>query len=290
MKKQFLTWKINKHDSGKKLLIFLREKLKLSNKQIKKALDKGLLKLNGKIERFSSIRLKQNDTVQFLADYKKKLSKEVVKSFKIIYEDESLLSIDKPINFISTDDNIHNYFKEEYTLVHRLDKDTSGVLLIAKNIKAKEKMKTLFSKKEIDKYYLAIVDGKVNFKEKKIETYLTKEKSIDGQTIYTTSNNGKYSLTYIETLETKQDYSLLLIKPVTGRTHQIRVHLKKIGHPVLGDFLYAKKFRYQGFVDRMMLHSFKMAFLNPFTEEDLEIKTDIPTIFFKYFENIKKLF
>ena len=289
MNKQYIEWVISKKYKGKTLLFFLKEKLNLSNKEIKKLLEKGLLKLNDKIERFSSVKLDVKDKIKLLSRYKKHLINQDTTKIRTLYEDEYIIAIDKPINFVSSDENIHRIFPEEYTLIHRLDKDTSGVLLIAKNEENKEKIVKLFLNNKIEKEYIAIVDKKVNFNEKKIEFFLKKDKSIDGQTLYTVSSNGKRSLTYVKTLETKPDLSLVLLLPVTGRTHQLRVHLKKIGHPILGDYLYSKKFQYQGYVKRMLLHALKISFLNPFTNEEISIKSNIPEEFINYFEDIKTL-
>ena len=289
MSDKFISFEISKKHKDKTILIFLKEKLNLSNKEIKYLLDKGILKLNGKIERFSSVKLKVHDELKLLSKYQKYLKKEESFKIHVIYEDEHILAIDKPINFVCTDENIHRFFPKEHTLIHRLDKDTSGVLLIAKNFEAKEKIIPLFLEKKIEKEYLAIVDGEVSFNEKKIENFLIKDKIIDGQTIYTQGNNGKYALSYFYKLASKKDFSLILANPITGRTHQLRVHLKKLNHPILGDFLYSKKFKFQGFVERLMLHSYKLSFFNPFTEEDLIIKSEIPILFTKYFDDIQSL-
>ncbi|MBN2479204.1 MAG: RluA family pseudouridine synthase [Parachlamydiales bacterium] len=286
--KEFFTYKVSKNDKGKKLLVFLKEKLKnLSNKQIKRALDKGLCLVDKKIERFGSVSLKLDSTVQFYYNYESYIEEKREDKIKIIFEDEYLLAIDKPTNFVSSDEVIHNFLPKKFTLIHRLDKDTSGVLLIAKSSSIKEKMIPLFSEKKIDKYYLAIVDKEVKFEERSLETYIEKDRSIDGQTLYKCSSRGKYSLTHFKTLKTKDDFSLILAQPSTGRTHQIRVHLKKMGHPILGDYLYNNKFKYNHFVSRLMLHSFMMEFVSPFTNEDILIKTDIPEEFFKFFQNIE---
>lgn len=281
MKKEFFSW--NNYLSDIKLLNFLKEKLNLSNKQIKKALDKGLCRVNGKVERFSSITLKKEDVIEFAKDYKPIIFEEEI-VLKILYEDEYLIAIDKPISFISSDENIHNYFSKKYSLIHRLDKETSGVLLIAKTKEVKDKMIELFKNEKVSKYYLAIVDKEIRFEEKQIENHISKDRFFQGQTIYKVSKEGLRASTIIKTIDSNKELSLVLAKPITGRTHQIRVHLKTIGYPILGDFLYCKKFNYKNMIKRMFLHSYKIIFYHPFLEDDVEITSDVPDEFFELFD------
>ncbi|NGX62665.1 MAG: Ribosomal large subunit pseudouridine synthase C [Candidatus Anoxychlamydiales bacterium] len=279
MEKQFYIWKISKNDAKKKLLTFLKAKTHASNRQIKNALEKGQCLVNNKIERFSSILLKEGSEIKLNRAFIDFVEQKKITSLKILYEDEFLLCIDKPSNFVSDDKNIHLFFSKKYTLLHRLDKDTTGVLLIAKTQKFKEKMICLFKEKKIIKTYLALVDGQIKEKTKKIENYLQKIKSFQGQSIYGSSSNGKYALTYLKVIEKYKDKTFVELNPITGRTHQLRAHMKQISHPILGDYLYAKSFYCKDQVSRLQLHSSQIEFTHPETNENIVIESELPEDF-----------
>ncbi|MFA6118854.1 MAG: RluA family pseudouridine synthase [Parachlamydiales bacterium] len=275
-------WKISKNDKNVKLLSFLKEKLSLSNRDVKKILDKGLCYVNGKIERFSTVVLKEGSCVGIDLNWKKIASEKKSKIIlDILYEDEYFLAVDKPVDFVCSDENINQFFMKHYTLIHRLDKDTTGVLLIAKNHNFKEEMIKLFKEKKVYKTYIARIDGSLKEDEMKIEGFLNKVSSIDGQTIYGHSSKGKYALTYLKVLKRYKDSTLVELTPITGRTHQLRVHMKHINHPILGDFLYSKKFVYEKYVPRLMLHCSKIEFIHPITSKDIIIFSEIPSSFEK---------
>jgi RluA family pseudouridine synthase len=276
MQEKFYIWTVSKKDANKKLLGFLKEKLNCSNKQIKKILEKGLCLVNDKIERFGSISLRYNFKIKLHSSWEKILDRKKINKVIILYEDQDFLAIDKPLNFISSDQNIHNFFSKKYHLIHRLDKDTTGVLLIAKTEKFKIQMIQLFKKNEVIKKYIAIIDGTLNQKNLKIESFIKKIKSFDGQTIYGSSKEGKYALTYLEVLKKYKDRTLVELQPITGRTHQLRVHMKRISHPILGDFLYSKKFYCKEYVSRLMLHCYQIEFEHPITHENITIISEIP--------------
>jgi len=275
MKKKYYIWKVSINDSGKKLLIFLKEKLMLSNRQVKNVLEKGLCLINNKVERFGSISLKHGTEIKLHSSWKAQIKEKKNISLKILYEDEYFLAIDKPLNFVCSDKNVHLFFPKKYTLIHRLDKDTTGVLLIAKNEEFKNKMMKLFKENKIEKIYWAYIDGQIKEKDKKIESNIEKKKAIDGQTIYGPSSDGKYALTHLSVLKRYKNATLVELVPITGRTHQLRVHMKQISHPILGDFLYAKKFCYSHLVPRLMLHCLKVEFIHPRTHENISIISEV---------------
>jgi len=272
-------WKITKKDSLKKLLKFLKEKLFLSNRTLKKILDSGLCSVNNKIERFGTITLFEGDEVKLFSLWQEKINKRKTDKLKILFEDDYFLAIEKPIDFVCIDKNIHKYFPDPFTLIHRLDKDTTGILLIAKDKNFKEKMIKIFKEKKIKKTYFAYLDGRLIGKTKKIEGYLQKKKSIDGQTIYSSSSQGKFALTYLEVLKQYDMITLVKLKPITGRTHQLRVHAKEISHPILGDYLYSKKFNYPHHVNRLMLHCSEIEFIHPVNFKNIKIASKIPKDF-----------
>jgi 23S rRNA pseudouridine1911/1915/1917 synthase len=263
MQKSYLTFLIKKNKEGELLQTFLRKNLKEipSLKITKNILEKNLVTINSKIQKYGSYRLKKNDIIKVSINYKSLLDKKPL-NIKILYEDEYILVIDKPINFISTDQNLHNFFDKKYCLIHRLDKDTTGVLLIAKNTKVKEKFISLFKNFKIEKLYLAIVNGVVKKDDFKIEKNIALLEEKNNQKIYGIKKEGKTAITLVKVLKRYLNETLVLLKPLTGRTHQLRVHLSFLNHPVLADNVYSKAISNKA--TRLMLHSYKISFIHPY--------------------------
>lgn len=161
---------------------------------------------------------------------------------KIIYEDDNVLVIDKPAGLLSM---AKGEWTEEPTLedygllVHRLDRDTSGVVILAKNEAAQSYLRKQFQERKAHKTYYAIVEGRPKLPEAKID--LPIERSIKSPTTFIVSPSGKPSITFYKVTKSNDKYSLLELKPITGRTHQLRVHLKYLGHPILGDKVYGSQ-------------------------------------------------
>lgn len=283
-----MIWKVFSHDHERRLLFFIKNKITedVSNRSIKRIIDQGLCIVNGKIERFSSFLLKPNDIVELKEIWQEKIHDRVPKiNFKTLYEDDYFLIVDKPPFFVCDDKNLNKFFSKQIVLVHRLDKETSGILILAKSIEIKEKMKELFLKKEVEKYYLAIVDGILQKNRGKIEKYLVRKKCPFGQIAFKSAERGAYSLTFFKCLDKKENYSLVLCKILTGKTHQIRVHLAEMDHPILGDYHYCKKFKnYLNHVSRILLHAVKLVFIHPITQEKVEIVSALPSDFASFFK------
>ncbi len=165
---------------------------------------------------------------------------------QVVYEDSALLVVNKPHGVLSVpgkNDQASAYTRAKQTrpylrVVHRLDMNTSGLLLFAQSPKAQTYLSQLFEKKHIIKEYECIVHGEVSFKKGHLNWPIAPSNSGPKQQI---SPLGKPSTTLIQTLESNDHFSRLLIRPFTGRTHQIRVHLAALGHPILGDDLYSEK-------------------------------------------------
>lgn len=278
--RKFLKWKVSKVFSGKSLLFFLTEKLPSvpSKRALKIALEKNLCFINGNIERFASKKVYFQDEVSLDVNWEKYL-KEKVEEFTIIYEDNDLCVINKGPNLVCDE---HLFAKKGYLLCHRLDKQTTGVLLLAKNKGMQSKVFALFEKRAVKKEYLALADGQVQNNKGFINNRIGKIRSYQGQTIYG-SGRGKEAVTDWKCLEKQKTCSFMLLKPKTGRTHQLRVHLSEMGHPILGDTQYSKKFLCKGFTPRLLLHSYKI-------ELELEGKkmsflAEIPLDFKNFAEN-----
>ncbi|MDP2934624.1 MAG: RluA family pseudouridine synthase [bacterium] len=187
----------------------------------------------------------------------------------IIYEDNDVIVIDKPAGLLAhpvTDEKntLIDLIKEKCPtaqLVHRLDKDTSGLMVIAKNEKTYEWLKSQFLNRQIHKKYLALVIG--NFKDKKgiITKSISKSRKRGGSQTISPIGKMREAITRYEVLKEYKDHTLLEVSPETGRTHQIRIHLASIGHPLAGDEKY--KFKRQAKIDglnRQFLHASYLQF------------------------------
>lgn len=263
-----------------RLLAFLRKKNPdaPSVKSLKRAIDGKRCTVNGKIETFSSHPLKKGDIVSLNAMPHEKPRKQ---SLVVLYEDQDLLIIDKPPGLVCENRYFIPLLKQRATLIHRLDKETSGVVMLAKHSEIMEEMIALFREKKILKKYLAIVDGNVVQKEGKIENFLRKKANcIPGQVMYeATQGRGALAITCWKCLKTAPNASLILCEPITGRTHQLRIHLSAMGHPILGDIQYGKRFRCPLHPERQLLHAYSIAFIHPKTQQPIFVESPIPPDF-----------
>jgi 23S rRNA pseudouridine955/2504/2580 synthase len=249
-------------------------------------------------------KLKINDVVRIPPiEFIEKKEKKPSNNFKphIIYEDEWLLVVNKPsglavhggsgIDFGLIEHMRH--IKPEYKfleLVHRIDKNTSGVIVIAKKRSALRSMQELFRNKKIKKNYLVAVKGNWDSKKKEVSLRLEKKQTPEGHHVNVVEDplKGKLSKSIFYLVKQMQKKSLLSAQIITGRTHQIRVQLAFLGFPVLGDDKYGdfalnKKLQSSG-LKRMFLHAHKLSFFHPFTEEKVELTADLPIELRKFFD------
>mgnify|MGYP005944389923 CR=1 FL=1 len=211
--------------------------------------------------------------------------------FSVVYEDDDILVVDKPAdtpihpsigNYENTLANALAYrFASRgehfvFRAVNRLDRDTTGLLLIAKHKISGAFLSAMTAKKEIRREYLAIVSGKPE-ESGTIDLPIARK---DGSTIERCidMDHGEHAVTHYRCLDYRDDLgcSLVRLRLETGRTHQIRVHMKAIGHPLLGDFLYNPDYR---FIGRQALHSYTVAFRHPITGEAMEFTAPMPEDF-----------
>lgn len=279
-------WRVSRKEAGTRLLQFLKSHCPAAHsvKALKRAIDSKLCKINQRIETFSSYVLEENDIVSLHpAAFEDKTAKKSW-SVPILYEDDEFLIVNKPAGLISEKGQLRvcfPTFKQELELVHRLDKETSGVLILAKNTAAKEKMVHLFKEHKIRKVYLALVDGVIEKDEGSIDNFLGKKRSYQGQTIYgaVDEKKGQRAITYWKRLKKGKTATLIACEPYTGRTHQLRVHLSGMGHPILGDAQYGKQFRCPLTFRRNLLHAYSIAFVHPTTGKQIKSIAPIPPDF-----------
>lgn len=205
----------------------------------------------------------------------------------IIYEDENIVAINKPSGLAtqggtSIDIAIDDFVKvKKYQLVHRLDKDTSGLLLIAKNNSSAEFLTNYFKNKKIQKTYIALVYGIVKKTAGTINIPLSKQQIGKNDKVQADFEFGKSAITNYQVVRHYHDYTELELSPITGRTHQLRVHCKEIGHPILNDIKYGKsKVSYSNKFPRLCLHSYQISIEDYFGKK-LVIKTPYPNFTLK---------
>lgn len=204
----------------------------------------------------------------------------------IVYEDEDLLIINKPAdmpihpsinNYDNTLANVLMWYYQQkgetfvYRCINRLDRDTTGLLIVAKNMLSGGILSDMSKKREIHREYLAIAEGEVP-QEGVIDAPIArKEESVIERCV--DFEKGDRAVTHYWRLDYRNGYSLVRLKLETGRTHQIRVHMKYLGHPLTGDYLYNPDYR---ILNHQALHSWKLAFRHPITGAQMQFKADPP--------------
>ena len=228
-------------------------------------------KPNQKFERGTKIDLKIPDTMK---------NADLIPD--VIYEDNDVVVLDKPAGLLSMpraqycpEKTLENYG----LLVHRLDRDTSGVVILAKTLEAQEYLKKQFQARTTHKTYYAVVCGRPKLDKAKIDLPLARD--LKRPTTFRVDPNGKASETYYKVVKSDGVHSLVELKPVTGRTHQLRVHMKYIGHPILGDPLYGEEK-----ADRLYLHAGKLEITLP-SEKRREFTAKVPREFEDVFRQAK---
>lgn len=280
---------------------YLTQELEESRSKIKGWIDNRCIKINDETVTKTGFKVKSNDQINIEVPDEVPLSAEPQKmDLDIIYEDDDVIVINKPQGMVvhpsagHPDNTLVNGLmyhttlaKEETTLrpgiVHRIDKDTSGLLMIAKTELARESLMKQLKEKSNIREYLAIVHG--NFAEKGGRISAPIGRSKKDRKKQAVIEDGKNAVTNFEVLEQFDDYSYLSLRLETGRTHQIRVHLKYIEHPVAGDPLYGPKKTLQG--NGQFLHAYRLGFKHPRTGKQLEFTVKPPIIFEKTLEKLR---
>ena len=275
----------------------------LSRSMIQKMLDDGKILVNGKKEK-PSYKTKINDKIQVEEVIAKEIELKAEDiPIDIIYEDSDIIVVNKPKGMVVHPANgnpdgtlvnaIMNICKDSLSgiggeirpgIVHRIDKDTSGLLIIAKNDKAHINLSEQIKNREITKKYVALVRGVI--KENNATIDMPIGRSDKDRKKMAVRKDGKNAVTHFDVIKRYDGYTYLDIKIDTGRTHQIRVHLAEIGYPIVGDSVYSNGRNPFG-VEGQMLHAKSLEFNHPITGEILKLEAPLPEYFKEILEEIE---
>lgn len=292
---------VNENDKGKRLDIYIAENFnELSRTMIKKLIESNNILVNDKSEKVS-YKVQANDNISIdVPEAKETKLKAQEIPLDIIYEDSDIIVVNKPKGMVVHPANgnpdgtlvnaILSICKNSLSgiggelrpgIVHRLDKDTSGLIIVAKNDKAHINMSEQIKERNVKKTYIALVRGNVPEEEATINMPIGR--STKDRKKMAVTKNGKQAITHFKVLKRYSKYTLLEIKIETGRTHQIRVHMAEIGYPVVGDAVYSNGKNEFG-IEGQMLHAYKLKFMHPITNKHMELTAPLP----QYFEEILK--
>ena len=272
----------------------------LSRVAVQRMIDEGNILINNNQTK-TSYKLKLNDVVTIIKEEPKEVEiKAEDIPLDVVYEDNDILVVNKQKGLVvhpgngNPDGTLVNAImarcKDSLSgiggeirpgIVHRIDKDTSGLLIIAKNDAAHINVSEQIKNHEVRKTYIALVRGVV--KENQATINMPIARSTKDRTKMAVSKKGKEAITHITVLERFHGFTLLEVNIETGRTHQIRVHLSQIGYPIVGDFVYSNGRNPFG-VEGQMLHSSKLEFVHPKTGEKMNLEAKLP----EYFESVLK--
>lgn len=284
--------KIQSNEENIRIDQYLAKELNISRSKIQKDIKDGVVSVNGK-KANSSFLLNINDEIEI----EERLNEEEdIKSFDIpidiVYEDEYLLVINKQsglvvhpapghyydtlVNALANKFNLSNIDNKRPGIVHRIDKDTSGLMLVAKDDKTHEALSCMIKNKNVERIYWAVVDGVIKHDTGTIDAPIGRDPN-NRQKMCVTDKCSKEAITNFRVLKRFKNNTLVECRLETGRTHQIRVHFNYIGYPVHGDPVYGRKTKTDSF--GQYLHSKKIKFIHPITKKELYFDSELPTEF-----------
>lgn len=280
-----LDYEVEDKDSGLKVIDVLATSMNISSRLIRKCKNHKNILLNNKSGSVNRM-VYRGDVISMLLDHDENTFDPNPIEVIALYEDGDVLVVDKPPFLVvhptkghpeGTLANALSHFQylrgQNYKIrfINRLDRDTSGIVLIAKNAYAQQIVSEQMQSNLVDKKYLAVVEGIVEQDEGTIDLPIEREMELDIKRIVIDS--GMPSVTHYKVLERYDSHTYLEIKLETGRTHQIRVHFSHIGHPILGDHLYGHK---SNLIDRQALHCREMAFKPPREADKISVIAELP--------------
>lgn len=255
----YIEFKTDRKISLKKLLLDKN----ISNRAYKKIIKNSILVNDKKIEK--NIKLNPDDNIKIIIEDESLNYEPINKELEILYEDQDIIAIDKDANLTvnskgqeSLANYISYYFlknniKSQVRFINRLDMNTSGIILIAKNPYAQAYYQKLIENNDFDKEYLALVEGNLEID----KTIFLKINYDENNKKMKIADEGDEIKTYFKNIKLYDKFSLIYCKIFTGKTHQIRISLSNLNHPIIGDKLYGSKYK----LDRFLLHSYKASFL-----------------------------
>ncbi|MBR1416638.1 MAG: RluA family pseudouridine synthase [Bacilli bacterium] len=290
-------------ETNERLDKYISQKTDISRSLILKMLKDDFILVNQKKEK-PSYRVELNDTIDIKDGYIKEINIEPKKmDLNIVYEDNDLIVIDKPSGLVvhpgagNYDNTLVNglmYYTDDLSIgtdenrpgiVHRIDKDTSGLILISKNNKTQELLSDMFAKHTIKREYIALVHGVLESDKAIIDAPIGRDKN-DRKKMSVTANNSKKAITHLTVLKRYKKFTLVKLNLETGRTHQIRVHMKYIKHPIYNDPVYSND---NATEFGQFLHSYKMSFVHPITKKELSFTSKLPKEFEDFINSLEEL-
>lgn len=285
-------------DFNKRIDVYLAEKLDISRVAVQRMLENGKIVVNDNKSK-PSYKLQKNDKIKVEEEQPQEISLKAQDiPVEVLYEDNDIIVVNKPKGMVVHPANgnpdgtlvnaIMSICKESLSgiggeirpgIVHRLDKDTSGAIIIAKNDKAHINLSDQIKNHEVEKTYIALVKGFV--KENEATINMPIGRSQKDRKKMAVVKNGKQAVTHFKVIDRFDNYTLLEIKIETGRTHQIRVHLTQIGYPIVGDCVYSNG-KNEWNIKGQCLHAKSLKFKHPITGKKLFIEAPIP----KYLKEI----
>ncbi|GFI41524.1 RluA family pseudouridine synthase [Thomasclavelia cocleata] len=266
----------------------------LSRTMIQEMINRGLVSVNGKITK-ASYKTKLNDQIEIMIEDNTELDIEPENiPLKIVYEDKDIIVVDKPTGMIvhpspgiinGTLVNALLYHCKDLSgingvnrpgIVHRIDKETSGLLMIAKNDAAHRSLSNQLKTHSVTRRYVALVHGVIPHVQGKIDAPIGRNPN-DRQSMTVTRTNSKNAVTNFTVIKRYKNMSMIECRLETGRTHQIRVHMSYIGYPVYGDPKYGR--RKDDFSYGQFLHAKKLGFIHPATQKYMEFESELPDYF-----------
>ncbi len=281
-------------ERAERLDVYLSEKLGKTRSAVKKLIEDKNVAVNGKPEKAGKT-LKEGDEITVILPDPVKLDLEAENiPLDIIYQDEDVAIINKPQGMtVHAGNGVHGstlvnallYHLDSLSgingvirpgIVHRIDKDTSGLLVVAKNDAAHVSLSEQIKNKTCHRIYLALVEGVVKENDGVIDTFIGR--SDKNRTMMAVKSDGRRAVTHYKVIKRYKDYTLMEFSLETGRTHQIRVHTKYLGHPVVGDPVYGyktQKFKLNG----QLLHAFRLELTHPRSGERMAFEAPLPDYF-----------
>lgn len=279
---------------NERLDYFLSQETEYSRTQIHSLIQEGNVTVNGVVKK-ASYRIQEKDCIEYIPPEVKTLDilpEEI--PLEVVYEDDDIIAVNKPRGMIvhpsgaiisGTLVNALLFYSDSLSdingvlrpgIVHRLDKDTTGLLLVAKNQKAHISLQEQFKNRTVDKYYYALIHGSFREDMGIIEFPIARSKK--DRKKMAVDPSGRPSITKYETVSKYSGYSFVKVQLLTGRTHQIRVHFSYLGHPIIGDTVYSHQ-KNEFHVEGQLLHSFSIEFDHPRTSERIKLSCEIPQDF-----------